>query len=131
MNTPLFLKKRKRGHGTLNEIEEHEAGSLYEDSFFRSRKTSFYKVTPDFKIVENHNVGKHRTKKKSNGNNLLLAKSLNIGYYLITPLLLGVFFGYWIDSFLRTKPAFLLVFLILGIVSSFYNLWKLTQENGN
>ncbi len=131
MNPLLFLKKRKKSHGTFSEVDEHDSDSLYQDSFFKSKKSSFFEIAPDFKIIEHDKIEKITGKKKSAGNNLLLAKSLNIGYYLITPLLLGVFFGYWIDKILRTKPVFLLIFLILGIVSSFYNLWKLTQENGN
>lgn len=131
MNLLQFLKKQKKSHRALDGPKEHEADSLYEDSFFRSEKASFYKVTPDLSIIEHHSVERKNKQKKGEENNLLLAKSLNIGYYLITPLLLGVFFGYWIDSVLKTKPAFLFIFLMLGIVSSFYNLWKLTQENGN
>ncbi len=66
--------------------------------------------------------------KKNEKSNLLLAKYLSVGYYLIAPLLLGVFFGSVVDSFLKTKPYFTFTFLIFGIVSAFYNLYKLTKE---
>lgn len=60
--------------------------------------------------------------------NLLLAKSLNIGYYLVIPLLLGVFFGVGIDAHFGTKPVFTIVFLILGVVSTFYNLFTIVTD---
>ena len=53
---------------------------------------------------------------------------LNIGFYLITPILLGVLLGYNLDVWFKSKPYFLILFLILGTLSSFYNLWKLTKE---
>ncbi len=68
-------------------------------------------------------------KKQAEDDKIELAKSLNIGYYLITPLLVGVFLGYWIDKILGTKPVFLLLFFGLGIVGAFYNLWKTVQDN--
>lgn len=54
---------------------------------------------------------------------------LNVGYYLITPLLVGVFLGLLLDSKLRTKPFFTLFFIVLGTVSSFYNLWKIVKRS--
>ncbi len=53
---------------------------------------------------------------------------LNIGFYLLVPILLGVFLGYNMDIWFNSKPFFLVLFLILGTISSFYNLWKLTKE---
>ncbi|OGK17678.1 hypothetical protein A3D80_04505 [Candidatus Roizmanbacteria bacterium RIFCSPHIGHO2_02_FULL_40_13b] len=60
--------------------------------------------------------------------NLLLAKSLNIGYYLLTPLLVGVFLGLFLDNTFKTKGVFVIILIILGTVSTFYNLYKLTKE---
>ncbi len=60
--------------------------------------------------------------------NLALAKSLNIGYYLLTPLLAGVFLGLALDSWFNTKGVFVIILILLGTVGSFYNLYKLTQE---
>lgn len=61
-------------------------------------------------------------------NNLLLAKSLNIGYYLITPLLVGVFLGLFLDDLFETNGIFVTSLIILGTISTFYNLYKLTKE---
>ena len=60
--------------------------------------------------------------------NFLSVSTLNIGVYLITPILLGVIIGYNLDIYLKRKPLFTLLFIILGAVSSFYNLFKLTKE---
>lgn len=70
-----------------------------------------------------------RSKSKSNDKNLLLlAKYANVGYYLLTPILMGVFFGLLVDRFLHTKPTFTLVFLVFGFIATLYNLFKLTKQ---
>lgn len=58
----------------------------------------------------------------------LLAKYINVGYYLLAPLVAGVFFGLIADRFLKTKTLFTTVFIIVGTVGTFYNLYKLTKE---
>ncbi|OGK23349.1 hypothetical protein A3F58_01885 [Candidatus Roizmanbacteria bacterium RIFCSPHIGHO2_12_FULL_37_9b] len=50
---------------------------------------------------------------------------LNIGYYLVTPIVAGVFLGLGLDYWLNTKPFFVVFFLFLGTVGSFYNIFKL------
>ena len=49
--------------------------------------------------------------------NFHLANYVNIGYYLITPILIGVFLGY------ITK--YYLFFLTVGAIGTFYNLIKI------
>jgi len=56
---------------------------------------------------------------------------LNAGMYLATPLLLGVFFGYQLDRYFRTAPLWMIIFILLGTISSFYNLWKLSKQLQN
>lgn len=53
---------------------------------------------------------------------------LNIGYYILTPILLGVFLGLGLDYWLNTKPLFISIFIFLGTVASFYNLIKLLKD---
>lgn len=53
---------------------------------------------------------------------------LNVGFYLVTPILAGVFLGLGIDYWLRTKPLFFSLFLLLGTLSCFYNLFKLMKD---
>ena len=67
-------------------------------------------------------------KEKKLDDKIAIAKSLNIGYYLIIPILFGVFFGFWLDKHFNTKPIFLLLFLSFGILSTFYNLCQLVKK---
>lgn len=68
--------------------------------------------------------------KRKEGQNsfIVLAKYSSVGYYLVTPLLLGVFFGLGIDKYLDSEPAFTLGGIILGSVGSFYSIYKLFAE---
>lgn len=43
------------------------------------------------------------------------------GFVIITSVLLGIFIGKKLDEIFNTSPIFLLLFIILGIVSSFLN----------
>lgn len=67
-------------------------------------------------------------RKKKESSNFLLAKYANVGYYVVTPLLVGVFLGLGLDAYFRTKPVFTVTLIILGTVSVFYNLFKLTKD---
>ncbi|MBI2049754.1 AtpZ/AtpI family protein [Candidatus Roizmanbacteria bacterium] len=69
-----------------------------------------------------------KNKSRKRGSGALDLTYLNIGFYLITPILLGVLLGYNMDVWFKSKPFFLILFLVLGTLSSFYNLWKLTKE---
>ncbi len=60
-------------------------------------------------------------KKKEKNSILPLAKYLNIGYYLIIPLIGGSIFG-----FLIKKP---LIGILIGSIFTFYNLIKLVKTN--
>ena len=77
------------------------------------------------KILQNDS--KNGKQQHSNLKFLSLA-SLNIGVYLITPILLGVIIGYNLDRYLKSKPIFTLLFILLGTFSSLYNLFRLTKE---
>ncbi len=59
---------------------------------------------------------------------LSLVKYIDIGYYIITPLLAGVFLGLAIDKFFKTKSTFFLIFLFLGTLAAFYNMYKIYKD---
>ncbi|MBU5436731.1 AtpZ/AtpI family protein [Tissierella sp. MSJ-40] len=48
-----------------------------------------------------------------------------IGISVITPILLGVFIGQFIDKKVGTQGIFIIVFIILGAGAGFLNLFKL------
>ncbi len=55
-------------------------------------------------------------------------KFMNVGFYLAVPILLGLFGGIWVDKMLKTKPIFTLIFISLGVIAAFYNLYKLIKD---
>jgi len=138
--TSQFLKIRKKKHRELSQIGDEYVISSGEDSLFDNKnllsddkdsiKESLYYMSEglDIKLT---NKEKHPAsqKKKSKNDNILIANSLNLGYYIVAPLLIGVFFGFWLDKVLKTKPVFVLIFLGGGLIGSFYNLWKITKEH--
>ncbi len=53
--------------------------------------------------------------------------NINVGYSLVTPLLVGVIIGLTLDNKFQSKPVFTVFFIFLGMVSSLYNLFKLIK----
>jgi ATP synthase protein I len=47
---------------------------------------------------------------------------------LFSSILVGMMIGLGIDNFFSTKPVFLLIFLVLGIIAGFYSLYKSAQN---
>ena len=44
---------------------------------------------------------------------------MKISLDLISPIVVGFFIGITIDNFFSTKPIFLVIFLVLGIIADF------------
>ena len=53
---------------------------------------------------------------------------MKISLDLFSSILVGSMIGLGIDNFFSTKPIFLLIFLVLGIIAGFYNLYKSAQN---
>ena len=49
-----------------------------------------------------------------------------IGFSMITPILLGVYIGQFIDKKAGTKGIFTIVLILIGVGGGFVNLFKLT-----
>ncbi len=47
---------------------------------------------------------------------------MGLGYSLVIPILLGVFFGLALDRWLHTKPIFMLIGIVGGVIASFYTI---------
>lgn len=47
---------------------------------------------------------------------------------LIAGILFGLFVGFFLDDYFDTRPLFLLIFIILGLAGSFYNIYKDTVK---
>lgn len=63
---------------------------------------------------------KKNTQKKVSGYGIGMKISLD----LFSSILVGILIGLGMDNFFSTKPIFLLIFLVLGIITGFYNLYK-------
>ncbi len=55
---------------------------------------------------------------------------IRAGSELIVGMIAGGLIGYGLDHWLNTKPAFFLIFLILGVGVGFLNIYKLSQNIG-
>ncbi len=79
--------------------------------------------------LDRFDLNKKSKKKRSvEKKNNLLVNDAQIGYYLIAPLLIGVFLGLFIDTRMHTRPTFVIIFLILGVVATFYNLYRIVKN---
>lgn len=84
-----------------------------------------YKINKSGSLQVSSKKNQEKTKKN---NNLLIVNSLGIGYYIIVPILVGTFLGYWIDNKFHIKPIAVLIGIITGTIASFYNLFKMTVK---
>ncbi len=46
----------------------------------------------------------------------------------ISPIIVGIFMGFWLDRWLSTTPLFLLILFFLGILAGFWNLYRMAQR---
>ena len=59
-----------------------------------------------------------------------LALITQIGLSIITPILVGVYLGGFMDKQVGTQMIFTLIFIILGAGAGFLNLFKLAGKKG-
>lgn len=58
-----------------------------------------------------------------------IALITHIGLIMITPIIVGVYLGKWIDGKLNTQPIFLFVFIVMGAIAAFINLFKVATKD--
>lgn len=68
-----------------------------------------------------------KPEKKTSLNNLLIAKYSNLGYYLITPILIGVFLGLYLKGRLGTDYP-VVIGIVIGTIGSIYNLLRIIKQ---
>jgi ATP synthase protein I len=68
--------------------------------------------------------------KKEDGNLKGLILMSTIGISMGISIVIGLAMGYYIDRYLGTKPWFMLLFLIFGIIAGFRNLYKSVKQYG-
>lgn len=65
---------------------------------------------------------------RNKNRNIWKEMDVNVGFLLLTPILVGVILGLTVDNWLKTKPIFTIVLILLGTVGSFYNLIRLVNK---
>ena len=70
--------------------------------------------------------------KKSKTNNLYKNNGYSIGLKIsmdiISSIIVGVLIGLGLDKIFLTKPIFFIIFLVLGIITGFYSLFKTMKK---
>ena len=61
---------------------------------------------------------------KNNGYSIGLKISLD----LISSIIVGALIGFGLDKIFLTKPVFFIIFLVLGIITGFYSLFKTVKK---
>ena len=135
-----YLNRRRR-RGLIPELEkakqdEMSGSSGIWESIVQSHLTKLQaddKMKKEKEIIELNQEGEFRKFSESKIKRKLTQKkldlqSLNVGYYILIPMIGGVFIGFIIDNQFKTKPLFIGIFLFFGIVAAFYNLLKLLKE---
>ncbi len=59
-----------------------------------------------------------------------MRQGMMAGSELVGCIAVGGFIGWLLDGWLETKPLFLIIFLLFGIATGFYNVYRTTQGIG-
>ena len=69
---------------------------------------------------------KHRIHNNKKGYSL----GMKISMDLVSSIIAGVLIGLGVDKIFSTKPIFFIIFLLLGIITGFYSLYKSIKKLG-
>jgi ATP synthase protein I len=58
----------------------------------------------------------------------LLALVSSMGISMVLAIVIGITVGYYLDKWLHTSPVFLLIFLVLGIIAGFRNIYVIMKR---
>lgn len=61
--------------------------------------------------------------------NLQGLQYMNMGFFLVTPILLGVFLGLYIDNLLHIRPFATTILICLGAGASIYHLLRMLKKH--
>lgn len=56
---------------------------------------------------------------------------ISLGMQFVTPVLMGVLGGYYLDKHYDTKPVWTLILALAGIAIGFYNFFKIVLKKDN
>ena len=66
--------------------------------------------------------------KTNNNKNNGYSIGLKISLDLISSIIVGALIGFGLDKIFSTKPVFFIIFLVLGIITGFYSLFKTMKK---
>ncbi len=75
--------------------------------------------------AERAQQAKHAQQMKDGEN---MGNGMRAGAELVGCVGAGAFMGWLLDGWFETKPLFLIIMLLLGICTAFYNVWRTTQN---
>jgi ATP synthase protein I len=58
----------------------------------------------------------------------LLALASTMGISMVLALVIAIIVGYYLDKWLKTSPVFFLIFMVLGIVAGFRNIYVIMKR---
>ncbi len=79
------------------------------------------------KTKQNIKMGGNVPRKTKGLENFVLVTQ--IGIAMATPIMIGLYIGKRLDEYLNKSPLFLLIFIVIGIIASFTNLFKLIEKS--
>jgi ATP synthase protein I len=59
-----------------------------------------------------------------------MSSGVRAGAELVTLIIAGTAIGWGLDWYFQTKPVFLIIFVLAGIVTGFYEVYRITQDTG-
>ena len=84
-----------------------------------------------FNIRLNEAIKSRKKVYKENKNlSINYSVAMNLTIELVTGMALGFFLGIMLDNYLQTKPLMLIIFIVLGTVIGFYNMYKTLKKYG-
>lgn len=109
-----------------NFFKEERDLLTYKESDDRMKMKNFYKIDRSGTLLK---VNEREHKKEKKATKPVDLGTLNVGYYLIIPILIGIFLGLVLDEKFKTRHMFTGILIFAGGIASFYNLWKLVKKS--
>lgn len=71
------------------------------------------------------------TEDEENKNVRQIGVFITIPFVLAVPPIMGWFIGKWLDSFFGTEPYLMYIFLVLGFIAGFREMFRIVRSYGN
>lgn len=133
-----MIFKNKKHHRHLTNSQGYGRSDIAASDYSENLKPLTNAGTTDrmkkFSYIDKQGERNESTKKQVKKKDIrdmdleIVGKYINIGYYLVIPILIGTIVGIYIDSKFGTQPKFTLSLILLGAALSIYNLFSLAKK---